>query len=286
MVGCRSLYFVGGPGRGEHHGLENSVTYQKDGKPETETVGFPEVSYLNELIRRPSRHSMNMDPFSDSNIVDAWRKNATPWITAVRERLIESRKLCTDQAIVDAVLSCAPRTVVDLGCGEGWLTHKLSDQGLHVLGIDVVQEFVEEAQQDRTGEFRVLSYEEIVEGKLDVTVDAIVCNFSLLGKESVEGVIRVASRLLNPRGVLIVQTLHPLNECGDDSYLDGWREGSWAGFGDNFTDPAPWYFRTLESWIRLFLTNGFQLREFREPIHPKSGKPASVIFIAEMVSAQ
>ena len=225
-----------------------------------------------------------MVPFSDSNIVDAWRKNALPWITAVRERLIESRKLCTDQAIVDAVLSCTPRTVIDLGCGEGWLTHKLSDHGLHVLGIDAVQEFVEEAQRNGKGEFRVLSYEDIVEGKLEATVGAIVCNFSLFGKESVEGVVRAASRLLNPRGVFIVQTLHPLNECGDAPYADGWREGSWGGIGNGFTDPAPWYFRTLESWIRLFLTKGFQLRELREPIHPKSGKPASVIIIAEMMS--
>ena len=196
---------------------------------------------------------MSIDPLSESHIVDAWRKNASPWITAVRERLIESRKLCTDQAIVDAVLSCAPCTIMDLGCGEGWLTHKLSDYGLQVLGVDVVQEFVEEAQRTGKGEFRTLSYEEIVEGTLDVTVDAIVCNFSLLGKESVEGVVRAAARLLNSRGVFIVQTLHPLIECGEAPYLDGWRKGSWAGFGNEFTDPAPWYFRTLESWIRLFL---------------------------------
>ena len=223
-----------------------------------------------------------MDAFSDSEIVDAWSKNASPWIKAVRERLIESRKLCTDQAIVDAVLSCEPQTVLDLGCGEGWLTHKLSDQGLHVLGIDVIQEFVEEAQRTGKGEFRVVSYEEIVEGNIDITVDAIVCNFSLLGKESVDGVVRAAIRLLNPRGVFIIQTLHPLQECGEAPYSDGWREEAWGGFGNGFTTPAPWYFRTLESWMRLFLTSGFQLRELREPIHPKSGKPASVIFIAEL----
>ena len=229
---------------------------------------------------------MSIDPLSESKIVDAWRKNASPWIRAVREGLIESRKLCTDQAIVDAVLRCAPRAVIDLGCGEGWLTHKLSDHGLHVLGIDTVQQFIEEAQRTGKGEFRILSFEEIVDRKLDVTVDAIVCNFSLLGKESVDGVVRAASRLLNPRGVFIVQTLHPLIDCGDAPYLDGWREGTWAGFGNDFTDPAPWYFRTLESWIRLFLNGGFQLRELREPIHPKSGKPASVIFIAELMSVE
>jgi hypothetical protein len=66
----------------------------------------------------------------------------------------------------------------------------------------------------------------------------------------------------------------------DLPYVDGWREGSWAGFSSDFSDPAPWYFRTLESWKRLIADAGFQLLEMREPIHPVTGKPASVIFIA------
>ena len=227
---------------------------------------------------------MSIDPLSDNKIVEAWGKNASPWIAAVREGMIESRKLCTDHAIVDAVLSCVPHKVIDLGCGEGWLTRELSLRGLQVLGIDIIPAFIKEAQRAGKGDFQVLSYEEIVEGKFESTVDAIVCNFSLLGKESVDGVFRAASRLLNPRGAFIVQTLHPLVECGDAPYQDAWREGTWAGFSNDFIDPAPWYFRTLESWIKLFLNSKFQLCELREPIHPKSGKPASVIFIAELMS--
>ena len=126
-----------------------------------------------------------------------------------------------------------------------------------------------------------MSYEEIANGKLSVSVDVIVCNFALLGKKSVEGVFRAASSLLNLRGSFIVQTLHPHIACGDRPYRDGWREGLWAGFSSAFTDPAPWYFRTLESWIKLFVDSGFRLREIREPLHPKTQKPTSVIFIGE-----
>jgi hypothetical protein len=70
--------------------------------------------------------------------------------------------------------------------------------------------------------------------------------------------------------------------CGEPPYRDGWRQGSWAGCGDGFSEPAPWYFRTLESWVRLFADNGFRLHEIREPFHPHTGKPASVIFTGEM----
>ena len=62
-----------------------------------------------------------MNPFSDEKIIDSWEKNASQWSAAVREGHIESRKLITDKAIVEAVLSYSPESVLDIGCGEGWL---------------------------------------------------------------------------------------------------------------------------------------------------------------------
>lgn len=78
------------------------------------------------------------------------------------------------------------------------------------------------------------------------------------------------------------QTLHPLVACGELPYCDGWREGSWVGFDKAFSDPAPWYFRTLESWVRLLREHRLQLRELREPIHPVSRRPASLMLIAQL----
>ena len=224
---------------------------------------------------------MSTNPFSDAKIVESWGKNAPLWTVAVREGQIESRRLITDQAIIDTILSRSPRSVLDIGCGEGWLARELATRNIHVVGVDVVPGFIEEAQRAGGGDFRAMSYEEIATGKLRVSVDAIVCNFALLGKESAEGVFRAGLSLLNSQGSFLVQTLHPVVVCGDLPYTDGWREGSWAGFSTNFTDPAPWYFRTMESWIKLFVNNGFQLREVREPLHPNTRKPASVIFVGE-----
>ncbi|MHB8534858.1 MAG: class I SAM-dependent methyltransferase [Sulfuricaulis sp.] len=219
--------------------------------------------------------------FNDAKIVESWGKNASSWTAAVREGKIESRKQITDRAIVDAILSRSPRSVLDIGCGEGWLARALVRQNIHVIGVDVVPGLVEEARCAGGGDFRTMSYEEIAAGKLSASVDVIVANFALLGKESVEGIFRSAPSLLSSPGSFIVQTLHPVLACGDLPYRDGWREGSWAGFSADFTDPAPWYFRTRKSWIKLFMDNGFRLREVREPLHPKTRKPASVIFIGD-----
>jgi 2-polyprenyl-3-methyl-5-hydroxy-6-metoxy-1,4-benzoquinol methylase len=227
---------------------------------------------------------MSSDPLSDARIVDSWTRNAAPWTDAVRENRIESRKLVTNRAIVDAVLDCTPRTILDIGCGEGWLVRALAEHGISGIGVDVVPSLIEQAARAGGGDFRVASYEDIADGLLDVKVDAVVANFSLIGKESVDGVIRRTPELLERDGALIIQTLHPLVATGDQPYEDGWRQGSWAGFSSDFSDPAPWYFRTVETWNDLIAECGFGSIEVREPLHPATGKPASIIFIASQTS--
>lgn len=221
-----------------------------------------------------------MNAYNDAMIVESWARNAAPWTEIVRRGRSASRGRVTDRAIVDTVLGRAPRSVLDAGCGEGWLARELAARNIEVIGIDAVPALIQHAAEDG-GDFRVLSYEDVAAGKLKATVDAIVCNFSLLGKASVEALFAAAPSLLAPRGSLIVQTLHPI-ACGARPYQDGWREDAWQGCGEGFSDPAPWYFRTLESWITLFETTGFRLREMREPRDPDTGAPASVIFCGEL----
>jgi len=222
-----------------------------------------------------------IDPLSDDKIIESWNRNAAPWTDAVRESRIETRKLVTNRAIVDAVMSRSPGSALDIGCGEGWLARELAGRGVNVTGVDVVPELIDRAAGAGGGTFVVASYEEIAAGKLQTKVDVAVANFALIGKESVDGLVASVPSMLNEGGAFIVQTLHPVSAGGDEPYRSGWRKGSWAGFSDDFTDPAPWYFRTIESWVALINESGMQLLELREPLHPESGKPASLILIAE-----
>jgi 2-polyprenyl-3-methyl-5-hydroxy-6-metoxy-1,4-benzoquinol methylase len=226
---------------------------------------------------------MSNDLLSDAKIIDSWYKNATPWIVAIEERQIASRTLVTDRAIVDAVVDYGGKNVLDIGCGEGWLTRELTTRGMQVLGVDVVPALIDRARLNcPNARFSVITYAEIAAGKLTGKFDLVVANFSLLGDESVTGLFQAMRSILNPQGVFIVQTIHPVISCGDAPYLDGWRSGSWVGFSDDFTDPAPWYFRTLATWLNLFGSNRASLVEIREPIHPQTGKPASIILIGRL----
>ena len=187
----------------------------------------------------------------------------------------------TNAAVVDAVLSRGPRTVLDLGCGEGWLTRALDARGIDVLGVDVVPELVTRAAAAGGGRFQVASYEDIGRGALDVRVDLAVANFSLIGKEPVDALLASLPRLLTAGGSLVIQTLHPVVAAGEQGYVDGWREGSWAGFSNAFANPAPWYFRRIETWVRLLVESGFRIADILEPMHPISNTPASIVFVGE-----
>ena len=221
-----------------------------------------------------------MDPRSDAKVLSSWHVNADAWTKAVRDRSIESRKLVTDAAVVDAVLSLRPRSMLDIGCGEGWLVRALAAHGVRGVGVDAVPALIEQATTAGGGAFEVATYEAIAEGSYTTTVDVVVANFSLIGDEAVAGVLRRVPSMLTPGGALVIQTLHPMVATGEHPYVDGWRDGSWAGFSSDFTDPAPWYFRTLASWLALLADCGMPRVQLREPLHPATKKPASLILIA------
>jgi 2-polyprenyl-3-methyl-5-hydroxy-6-metoxy-1,4-benzoquinol methylase len=223
----------------------------------------------------------HMSDLNDSRILHSWSANASPWTKAVRDDQIESRVLVTNAAIIEIVSDLRPKTVLDIGCGEGWLCRALADRDVDTVGVDAIPELVEKAAGAHpTGRYLVATYEEINSGALDVKVDVAVANFALIGGETVDELIATVPRLLNDDGALVIQTLHPLVACGESPYRDGWREGSWTGFSADFTQPAPWYFRTLETWVKLFDESGFRLTRLHEPVDPRTGRPASVIFVA------
>lgn len=219
---------------------------------------------------------------NDKSVLDSWNNNASAWINTIENDEIESRKLVTNKAIIEAITSYSPATILDIGCGEGWLTRELTVKRIEAWGVDGVSALIEKAQLMNCGKFSIVSYEDIV-NKIhlfsNIQFDAAVCNFSLLGKETVDNLIKSIPGLLKNQKLLFIQTLHPMMGCGESSYVDGWRKELWDGFNSDFK-AAPWYFRKLETWINLLKNSGFTILECREPINPFTHKPASIIFIA------
>ena len=216
-----------------------------------------------------------------NEILQSWEANAGAWMATIDNHELESRRLVTNDAIINTVLRRCPKKVLDLGCGEGWLSRELRKNGLQVWGSDAVQSFIDTAIERDGGFYFRYSYEEIIAGqhRLPVPFDVIVINFALLDKEVTEKLLQSLVLLLRKDGCTIIQTLHPFTIASAEEYRSGWKGGSWNGMNREFVLPYQWYFRTFEDWIKLFTRLGYVLEELKEPVHPQTGKPVSVIFV-------
>lgn len=215
-------------------------------------------------------------------LVRSWSRNADAWTRTVREGGIESRRLATDAAIVRAVLARRPARVLDVGCGEGWLARALAEHGIAVVGVDASPGLVDAARREGGGEFHALSYAQLV---ADSTVagrdfDAVACNFSLLDDDPVP-LLAAFRTILRPDCALVIQTVHPWTAEGDGPYQDGWRTETFAGFGEGFAEPMPWFYRTTASWVDVVTSAGYRLSALEEPVHPATGRPASLLLVCQ-----
>lgn len=211
----------------------------------------------------------------------SWQANADAWTAAVREQRIESRRLVTDAAILRAILALAPKRILDLGCGEGWLCRGLVEHGIEAVGVDASAPLIAQAQKAAVGraQYRVCGYGELHNHAAQLgQFDLLVGNFALL-EEPLAPTLNALHQLLVSDGRLLIQTVHPWRSCHDARYRDGWRVETFAGFGEGFAEPMPWFFRTLASWLGLFSETGWRLQWLQDPLHPQSEQPVSLLML-------
>jgi 2-polyprenyl-3-methyl-5-hydroxy-6-metoxy-1,4-benzoquinol methylase len=216
-----------------------------------------------------------------ARMLQSWNSNARAWTDAVRERRIASRGAGTDAAIVAAVLQTKATSVLDVGCGEGWLARELAAHGCRVVGIDASETLIASAHDLGGGRFFAMTYDALGAraAELGAPFDVAVCNFSLL-EADLAPLLDALRGMLAARGQLVIQTVHPWVACGDAPYADGWREETFASFGGGFTTPMPWYFRTFASWVDAICSSRFAIKRIVEPVDAESGRPLSLLIEA------
>jgi SAM-dependent methyltransferase len=211
---------------------------------------------------------------------DFWETNAEQWAKVIDTRAIASRAI-TGPAILAAVLDCKPQSVLDLGCGEGWLAPEFQSRQISYLGFDGSSKLIEIARKKYGPHFEHHSYDDMIQKPAGIPpVDAVVLNYSLLG-EKLLPFFRAIKSLMNPGGSIVIQTLHPC--FGLKPYQDGWRDEDFKTLPATGAQPfefqgaMPWYGRTLSSWLKLFSDAGLRLDKTIEPLGADG--PVSIIFV-------
>lgn len=213
-------------------------------------------------------------------IAASWEINAKEWIKTIENNTIVSRKV-TSPAIFDTIQEIHPEKVLDLGCGEGWLTRQLNASGISAVGVDATEELIQQAQI-KGGSFYTKSYEEIIKDRTvpDGPYEAVVFNFCLYQAMETVHMLEATKHFLHKRKLVIIQTLHPFAFLGSNFvYQDQWIEDSWKGLGGNFRSGHRWYYRTLEGWISTIRDSGLRIEQIKEPTAQGATTPSSILFV-------
>jgi len=215
---------------------------------------------------------------TENDILHSWEKNANNWQHLIDQGSIESRSV-TNEAVINVLSTLPIRRLLDLGCGEGWLVRRMQQYGLDCRGIDGSAALVGMASASGGPFYQCMSFGEIIAGRTieGSPFDAIVLNFVLFGKDSTPKLLQSLHPHLNTPGFIIIQSLHP--DAGHAFEPSHWKPNVWEGLPDHFSDPYPYYHRSMSDWQLMFRECQLDILRQQEQLHPRTKRPTSIIFV-------
>jgi SAM-dependent methyltransferase len=209
---------------------------------------------------------------------DFWDRVAADWRIQVGDDGDRNRILNSDPVLWKFAGDVRGLTVLDAGCGTGYLSRKLRDLGALVTGVDFSPKMIDIARAHNPGiDFRVDSCSEL--GTLaDEHFDLLIANYVLMDTPDLSGTMRAFHRVLKPDGVAVVVFSHPCFPQGNASdsadgstrsfhwsfsYFDERKivEPPWNHFKSDFI----WFHRPLSAYWKAFTSAGFAVLELDEP---------------------
>lgn len=142
----------------------------------------------------------------------SYTENADFWVKIMRDGLDPYRTQLTNDAVIDAIEPRPGLDILDIGCGEGYLSRLIARHGAQVTGIDACEELVEAARHAADDEGLDIEHVTAPADQLplpDESVDIVVCNHLLNDLDDLEGPMDEFARVLRTNGRLVVLMLHP-----------------------------------------------------------------------------
>jgi 2-polyprenyl-3-methyl-5-hydroxy-6-metoxy-1,4-benzoquinol methylase len=212
---------------------------------------------------------------SSTTILKSWQANSQSWISTIDQNEIASRQIATNAAIVSAIQQHHPLRILDVGCGEGWLSRAIYTPGRTVIGVDGVESLVKNAIKKAGGpQYACFDYDTIRGSQLPAwpAFDLIVFNFALFEDKPTFALLAQLKTMLAHQGHLLIQTIGLSEE-----EPSGWRTEDWRSMKTEYPSPFPWYYRSRDDWERELSQNGWNIHAFTSVLHPENGQLLSWI---------
>lgn len=219
-----------------------------------------------------------MSDFDIDEVRDFWDRTADDWEIQVGDEGDSNRRLNSDPVLWRFAGEVRGLTVLDAGCGTGYLSRKLHEMGASVTGVDLSEKMIEIARgKSPDVEFIVDSCSEL-KALEDGRFDLVIANYVLMDAPDLDGSMRAFSRVLKTGGIAVVVFSHPcfpagrssVSEEGDEvrytwsfPYFERARcvDPPWAHFKSEFI----WFHRPLSDYWKAFKESGFDVVDFEEP---------------------
>lgn len=184
--------------------------------------------------------------------------------------------------------------VLDIACGNGNFSRRLSDLGAEVVGIDCSRTMIERARARTPGDIRYLVMDASDEQSLlslgeEGPFDKAVSNMGLMDMAEIDPLVNAVFRLLKPGGAFVFSVSHPCfqspgarrvfeeEEVGEEvvyrrsvqvcRYIE---PESYQGLAIPNQPVASWYFhRPLSSLMNTCFQTGFVADGIAEPTFGK-----------------
>ncbi|MEM8922219.1 MAG: class I SAM-dependent methyltransferase [Actinomycetota bacterium] len=206
--------------------------------------------------------------------------NADFWCRTVGAGLDRLRVELTDLAVLESLGELDGLSVLDAGCGEGYLSRILARRNARVTGIDLDEELVVAARRRaESADLDIpVSQQSVYELTFDdASFDRVVLNHVVNDLEHLRPAASEVGRVLKPGGKATVLMLHPAFywqrrglEDGDPGWPDIYwtqvsRQQTFSVAGVDSPGSVQAWYRSLEEVIGSFIDAGFVISGLTEP---------------------
>ena len=198
-------------------------------------------------------------------------------------------KTMIDPALLRVMGRCRGKEVLDLGCGNGYLSRRLAKKGAKVTAVDASPQMIRNAKAHDPKNSLAIRYVRADAGKLDgipnSKFDLVFANMSMMDIENADDAIEEVGRILRRGGKFVMSINHPCFDVMSNSlWVAEKRIGRppvvyrmVTGYRNLFFEDLPWnmgenrrgytrgFHRPLSWYVRILHSSGMAITALEEP---------------------
>lgn len=220
--------------------------------------------------------------------ISGWNQMADWWDEKLGDEGDLWHRTLIDPPLLQLVGDVKGVRLLDLACGNGYLSRRFARQGAIVTSVDANEPVIERARMREAQESLGITYHVADAAHLPMleegTFDLVVCNMALMDIEDASGAIQEVARVLRQKGRFVASLSHP---CFDKVNTSGWAieliyptTTIWrkmSHYREIAVDELPWqqapgqivytraYHRPLSWYFGTLRASGLVVAAFEEP---------------------